>query len=159
VLGRLIARLAVISGGPGPVVWETNPGRRDGAEGYTVCDPSADDRRDYKNICDVSGDSNILDSLVQRLAPGGEITLAGFYSERLSFAFPPAFMREARLRIAAQWKPVDLAAVGHLVRTGQLSLDGLITHRRAASDASEAYATAFGDVACLKMVIDWSQLS
>ena len=46
-----------------------------------------------------------------RLAPGGEIVLAGFYSEALSFAFPPAFMREARLRIAAQWQHEDLVAV------------------------------------------------
>jgi bacteriochlorophyllide a dehydrogenase len=159
VLGRLIARLAIISGGPAPVVWETNLARHGGAEAYTVCDPAADQRRDYRNICDVSGDPNILDSLVQRLAPGGEITLAGFYSERLSFAFPPAFMREARIRVAAQWKPEDLTAVGQLVRTGQLSLDGLITHRSDASDAPTAYATAFGDPACLKMVLDWRQLS
>jgi 3-hydroxyethyl bacteriochlorophyllide a dehydrogenase len=40
---------------------------------------------------------------VSRLAPGGEIVLAGFYDEPLSFTFPPAFMREARFRIAAQW--------------------------------------------------------
>ncbi|MEI2676535.1 MAG: hypothetical protein V9G29_00925 [Burkholderiaceae bacterium] len=31
--------------------------------------------------------------------------LAGFYDEPLSFVFPPAFMREARIRIAAQWLP------------------------------------------------------
>ena len=35
--------------------------------------------------------------------PGGEIVLAGFYTDRISFAFAPAFMREARLRIAAQF--------------------------------------------------------
>ncbi len=159
VLGRLIARLAVISGAQPPVVWETNAVRATGAEGYTVIDPATDTRRDYARICDVSGDSNILDSLVQRLAPGGEITLAGFYSDRLSFAFAPAFMREARLRIAAQWKPNDLAAVTHLVRTGQLSLDGLITHHSDAGDASGAYVTAFEDAACLKMVLDWRQIS
>ena len=37
--------------------------------------------------------------------------LAGFYADRLSFAFPPAFMREARLRVAAQWQPGDLDTV------------------------------------------------
>jgi bacteriochlorophyllide a dehydrogenase len=159
VLGRLIARLAVIAGGSAPVVWETNPQRHGGAEGYTVCDPADDQRRDYHRICDVSGDSAILDTLVQRLAPGGEIILAGFYSERLGFAFPPAFMREATFRIAAQWKPADLAAVIHLVRTGQLSLDGLITHHQDVAEAPSAYATAFGDPACLKMVLDWRRHS
>ena len=55
--------------------------------------------------------------------------LAGFYADRLSFAFPPAFMREARLRIAAQWRPDDLVTVRRLIGDGSLSLDGLITHR------------------------------
>ena len=35
------------------------------------------------------------------------------------------------------------------------SLDGLITHRAPAADAAAAYATAFGDPDCLKMVLDW----
>ncbi len=153
VLGRLIARLAVIAGGA-PVVWERNPARRGGAEGYEVRDPAADTAT-YATICDASGDAGLLDALVQRLAPGGEIVLAGFYSERLSFAFAPAFMREARLRIAAQWAAPDLAAVQSLAAAGRLSLDGLITHRSDAMDAQTAYRTAFNDPACLKMVLDW----
>ena len=50
--------------------------------------------------------------------------LAGFYSERLSFAFPPAFMREARFRVAAEWQPADMCAVSDLIAAGRLSLDG-----------------------------------
>ena len=154
VLGRLLARLAVLSGAK-PVVWERNPARTQGAEGYDVIDPSVDDRRDYRFICDVSGDAGLLDTLIGRLAPGGEVVLAGFYSDRLSFAFPPAFMREARIRIAAQWAPADLAAVAALAGSGELSLAGLVTHRSAASDAADAYRTAFDDAACLKMILDW----
>ncbi|MBX9794636.1 MAG: alcohol dehydrogenase catalytic domain-containing protein, partial [Burkholderiaceae bacterium] len=41
VLGRMIARLAVVAGAA-PTVWETNPARRDGAVGYTVVDPTED---------------------------------------------------------------------------------------------------------------------
>ena len=155
VLGRMLARLAVVAGAPPPVVWETNPGRRAGADGYVVLDPAADARRDYHCICDVSGDGSLLDTLVGRLAPGGEIVLAGFYEAPLAFNFAPAFMREARLRVAAQWQPGDLAAVKQLAESGRLSLDGLITHRRAAALADEAYRTAFGDPACLKMILDW----
>lgn len=154
VLGRLIARLCVAAGGA-PVVWETNPDRAAGAQGYRVIDPAEDSRRDYQSICDVSGDPALLDTLVGRLAPGGEIVLAGFYSEPLSFAFPPAFMREARFRIAAQWQERDLIFVKELVESGRLSLDGLITHRLPASDAPIAYRTAFNDPACLKMILDW----
>ncbi len=60
--------------------------------------------------------------------------LAGFY-DRVGFAFPPAFMREARFRIAAQWREGDLAEIARLVESGRLSLDGLITHRVPATAA------------------------
>lgn len=155
VLGRLMARLVVAHGGT-PIVWETSPARAGGAAGYTVMHPDEDARRGYGVIADVSGDPALLDTLIGRLAPGGEVVLAGFYSDRLSFAFAPAFMREARLRIAAQWQPADLAAVNALVASGTLSLDGLITHTEAAPHADRAYRTAFGDAGCLKMILDWS---
>ena len=154
VLGRMIARLAVLAGTK-PVVWDTNPARRTGAVGYEVIDPSDDSRRNYKCICDVSGVGALLDDLISRLAPGGEVVLAGFYDAPLSFIFPPAFMREARIRIAAQWSPPDLAAVIALAGDGRLSLDGLITHHHDATQADAAYRTAFGDADCLKMVLDW----
>lgn len=154
VLGRMVARLAVAAG-KAPVVWESNPQRREGALGYEVLDPALDSRRDYRSICDVSGDAALLDTLIGRLAPGGEIVLAGFYDEPLRFDFPPAFMREARLRVAAQWQPQDLVTVKAMMESGRLSLDGLITHRADATEADAAYRTAFGDPACLKMVLDW----
>ena len=154
VLGRVLARLAVLAGGS-PTVWERNPARMDGALGYTVTDPADDARRDYAAICDVSGDPAILDSLIARLAPGGEVVLAGFYSEPLHFAFPPAFMREARIRVAAQWQPADLATVAGLAGSGALCLDGLLTHAEPAARAPLAYRTAFEDASCLKMLLDW----
>lgn len=155
VLGRLMARLNVAAGQQNTVVWEMNPERAQGAEGYTVLHPDDDPRRDYHAIYDASGDAGILDSLIARLAPGGEIVLAGFYAERLSFAFPMAFMREAQIRAAAEWQRPDLLAVKTLVEEGVLSLDGLITHHEEAAQADHAYRTAFGDAACLKMVLDW----
>ncbi len=155
VLGRLLARLSATLDTEPPTVWETNPDRSTGALGYQVIPPDSDDRRDYATIFDVSGDPEILDSLIARLSPRGEVVLAGFYSERLSFAFPPAFMREATIRIAAEWKPDDLAAVCGLIEAGRLRLDGLITHRHSAARANEAYQTAFNDPACLKMILDW----
>lgn len=154
VLGRLLARLAVLHGGQ-PVVWERHAGRRGGALDYAVLDPATDVRRDYRAIYDVSGDSGLLDELIARLAPGGEVVLAGFYGEPLSFQFAPAFMREARLRVAAEWREPDLMAVREFAVSGRLSLDGLITHRAAATAAESAYRVAFGEPDCLKMVLDW----
>ena len=156
ILGRLIARLTIATGAPAPVVWDTRPGRRDGA-GYSVIDPAADERRDYRTICDASGAADVLDMLIPRLGKQGEIVLAGFY-DRLSFAFPPAFMREARFRIAAEFTSADIAAATALIASGDLHLDGLISHVRPASQAADAYPQAFDDPDCLKMVLDWSEL-
>jgi 3-hydroxyethyl bacteriochlorophyllide a dehydrogenase len=154
VLGRLIARLAVLEGGS-PTVWESNDKRTAGAHGYRVMAPEHDDRRDYGCIIDVSGDALIIDQVVARLAPRGLIVLAGFYSDRVSFSFPAAFMREASIRIAAEWSRDDLIAVNALAAKGRLSFRDLITHRHDAMHAPEAYRTAFSDPACLKMILDW----
>jgi bacteriochlorophyllide a dehydrogenase len=156
VLGRLLARLTVAAGHTHVVVWELDPQRSQGAEGYAVLHPDEDKRRDYRAIYDVSGDAAILDKLIARLAPGGEVVLAGFYSDRVSFAFPAAFMKEAQFRVAAEWQRPDLLAVNQLVESGVLSLDGLITDRSAVANADQAYRTAFHDVACLKMILDWT---
>ena len=162
IVGRLLARLTVAAGGSAPTVWETNAARREpapaeaGGAGYAVVDPAADERRDYRVICDASGAGDVLDLAIPRLAKGGELVLAGFY-DRLSFAFPPAFMREARFRVAAEFTPADVAAVTVLVEAGRLRLDGLVSHVRAAGDACDAYPAAFNPD-CLKMVLDWRSL-
>ena len=108
---------------------------------------------------DASGAGELLDTLIARLAKGGEITLAGFYEAPLSFTFPPAFMREARIRIAAEFTRDDLNAVMDLISAGRLSLAGLITDRAKAADAPAAYARAFTDPACIKMALDWRELA
>lgn len=159
VLGRLMARLSLLAGGAAPVVWESDVTRHGGATGYDVVLPEDDDRRDYGCIIDASGGAGILDDLIGRLAPSGEIILAGFYSEPLSFAFPAAFMREASIRVAAQWQPEDLDAVTLLLETGSLPVDGLITHRDTADHADIAYRTAFENPECLKMILDWRTIS
>jgi 3-hydroxyethyl bacteriochlorophyllide a dehydrogenase len=106
----------------------------------------------------VSGDAGNLDQLISRLAPGGEVILAGFYSEPIQFQFPLAFMKEARMRISAEWKPDDMAAVQALVDMGRLDLGGLISHQVSAGQAKTAYASAFSDPDCLKMVLDWRDI-
>lgn len=155
VLGRLLARLTLAAGARAPMVWDTNPARQSGAKGYQVLHPDADPRRDYRAIYDASGAPDLLDTLIGRIARGGEVVLAGFYTAPLSFAFPPAFMKEARFRISAEWAPEDLVATRQLVESGALSLGGLITHTRSPAAAAEAYQTAFSDPDCLKMILDW----
>ncbi|WP_424974650.1 chlorophyll synthesis pathway protein BchC [Dinoroseobacter sp. S124A] len=155
VLGRLLARLTIAAGAPAPTVWEIDEARQGGAQGYEVIHPDSDTRRDYRSIYDASGKADLIASLIMRIQKGGEIVLAGFY-DQISFPFPPAFMKEARLRIAAEWDRDDLIATRALIDSGALSLDGLITHTAKATDCADAYQTAFEDPACLKMILDWS---
>ncbi len=155
VLGRLLARLTIATGAPAPTVWDVDPDRRHGAQGYEVLDPQEDPRNDYMSVYDASGACNILNDLITRIGKGGEIVLAGFYAQDLSFAFPPAFIKEVRLRVAAEWAKHDLIQTRALLDSGALSFAGLISHEAKAADAPEAYKTAFTEPACLKMILNW----
>jgi 3-hydroxyethyl bacteriochlorophyllide a dehydrogenase len=158
VMGRLIARIIVAMGGM-PMVWETHADRRSGAMGYLVRDPGYCKGQQFDCIVDASGAGDQLDSWMTSLNPGGQIVLAGFYSQPLQFQFVPAFLRESQLRVAAQWQPADLTAVAEMVQDGRLSLSGLVTDLMPATDPAKAYDKAFDDFAALKVVMDWRTLS
>ena len=154
-LGRLLARITKARYQMTPVVWETAAERREGDHSYTVIDPTDDDRRDYRRVCDVSGASLIIDQAVHHLAKGATVLLAGFYAAPIQFQFPAAFMREIDLRISAEWQPEDMQFALDLVSGGDLSLSGIITHDQPYDSAETAYQQAFSDPRCLKMVLDW----
>ena len=82
--------------------------------------------------------------------------LAGFYAEPLTFAFPPAFMKEARIRVAAEWNRDDMIATraaGRVRRAVARRPHHPPPPRR--PTRRTAYETAFTDPACLKMILDW----
>lgn len=157
VLGRLAARLSKAFG-ESSTVWEVSDARMGGADGYSVIRADEDDRKDYSRILDLSGDTNVLDVAVRHAARGAQVTLGGFYTPEVRFAFPPAFMREVSFNIAAEWSPEDLKEVGAMIEDGALSLAGLISHHTEAGAAADAYTTAFEDPECLKMVLDWRSI-
>ena len=155
VLGRLLARLVILAGEKPPIVWEKNILRHSGATDYEVVLPEYDERSDYDCIFDVSGDSNILDSLIGRVRKGGEVVLAGFYPDRIGFGFAQAFLKEVSLRVSAEFTPEDVATTKLLIEDGSLSFDGLISDVYSAKNANKAYNIAFNNAECLKMVLDW----
>ncbi len=155
VLGRLLARLVMLAGEKPPIVWEKNILRHSGATDYEVVLPEYDERSDYDCIFDVSGDSEILDSLIGRVRKGGEVVLAGFYPDRIGFGFAQAFLKEVSLRVSAEFTPEDVATTKLLIEDGSLSFDGLISDVYSAKNANKAYNIAFNNAECLKMVLDW----
>lgn len=158
VLGRLLARLCLAVGAQPPRVWEIAESRRSDALGYEVIDPATDlAGAPVKHIVDVSGAcGEHFNRLIARLGRGGHLTLAGFYSEPVTFDFAPAFIREANIGIAAEWAPGDLSLVMSLLDSGKLDLGGLVTHEFSVVDAANAYSRAFDDPACLKTILHWS---
>ena len=146
-LGRLLARITIIAGGKPPTVWEIDEKRAVGAFGYEVVHPNDDEKNNYTSVFDASGRSDLLDDWIGHCAAGAEIVLAGFYADRINFAFPQAFMKEIKIRISAEWKQADMRAVNSMVDEGHLSLDGLITNRAAAEDA-EGECAGGGKGAC-----------
>ena len=158
VLGRLVARVCTALGEAPKAVWEKDPARRAGQHPYPVLDPETDTDTRYSRICDVSGDAQILNSLLPRLTKPGCVVLAGFYHQPVAFDFPVAFMAEATLRIAAEWQPEDLALAQQLLSEGRIAVADLITHTYAAREAAPAYDIAFSDPECLKMILDWRSL-
>ena len=159
VLGRLLARLTIAAGGEPPTVWESNPLRVGHQTDYKVIDPLKDSSSDHEAIYEASGDISVLDKIIPKLKKNGEIVLAGFYSAPISFAFPPAFMREARFRISAEFNTEDINITRSLLETGALSLEGLISHEKNVNSSKAAYKQSFEDPECLKMVIDWREVA
>ena len=158
VLGQLLARLTESLYGKSPVVWETNPLRRESKGKYRVCDIDNDQRHDYGVVCDVSGSASALNQMISRCRPGATVVMAGFYSSAVNFDFPPAFMREINLLVSAEWQPQDLKEAAKLGSNGELDLTDLITDVLPATQAESAYNRAFNDNSCLKMVIDWRSI-
>ena len=155
VLGRLLARLTIAAGGEPPIVWESNPQRAERQTDYEVIDPARDKSSDHEAIYEASGDVGVLDKIIPKLKKNGEIVFAGFYSAPISFSFPPAFMKEARFRISAEFNTEDINITKSLLETGALSLEGLVSHEKSANFSKAAYRQSFEDPECLKMVIDW----
>ena len=111
VLGRLIARIVIALGHPAPQIWERDPVRRLGSFDYDVIEGPQKGEGPFQCVLDASGDTSIIDSVMPHLAHGGEIILAGFYGERMSFQFVSAFMREAKLRVAAEYTLPDIEPI------------------------------------------------
>lgn len=153
-LGRLIYRVSQALGYPEPIVWETNPVRAK-AEGIAATTAEESVGLNFQCVYDASGNECLVDRLIEALKPSGVLVLAGFYAERIGFNFAPAFLKEACIRIAAEWTPSDMNAVTTLVADGRLSLKNLVTHSMPWPHAAAAYDTAFNDPDCLKMTLDW----
>ncbi len=107
-------------------------------------------------ILDASGAADILDGLIERLRPGGEIVLAGFYEARLLLRLSRGLHAGGAAFASPPNGSPTTSRPSSPSSTGRLSLDWLVTHRLPAAQAESAYAHRLRRPACLKMILDWS---
>jgi hypothetical protein len=100
-----------------PVVWETNPIRMSGNTSYAVMDPSGRWGRGVRHHLRPEwrpGDPGRGPPAPGPRGRGGP----GRLLRRTPLHLPPAFLKEARIRVAAEWRPQDLTEVLELSDRG-----------------------------------------
>jgi 3-hydroxyethyl bacteriochlorophyllide a dehydrogenase len=105
-------------------------------------------------IIEASGKMAALIGAIGCLALNGRIVLLGYYDE-LHLPYMPLFLKQAQLITAKEWAPGDLQRCRDLIASKKLDVSPLITHQAAITDVVQAYATAFDDVSCIKLVLTW----
>jgi L-iditol 2-dehydrogenase len=104
-------------------------------------DPAASIPVDVAFEC--AGDDAALATAVRAARPGGRVLLVGIPSgDRSGFPASPARRKELTLQLVRRMEAPDLARAIELVRSGALSLDGLVTDRFPLDQAPAAFATA-----------------
>jgi bacteriochlorophyllide a dehydrogenase len=106
-------------------------------------------------IIDCTGSMKAIEESLNVVSMNAVVVMAGFY-QRLDLAYHTAFMKELTFISAKQWQLGDLERVRDLITRGKLNVKKIFTHHQSAwSGTADAYHTAFTDLSCLKMVLNW----
>ena len=165
IVGQLAARFARLAGAAHVAVADRVGVRLNVAQGDQVIDvthESLDEAISEANVnvlVEATGSMTALAGALPLLANHGRVILLGYY-DQIQIPYAPIFMREAEIKIAREWKfgpDGDLPRVRDLLASGELNVDGLLTHRVPISRIQAAYRLAFEDPSCLKVVVEWPQ--
>ncbi len=108
--------------------------------GAVVWPEEGDGRFDVIFEC-AGRDESLHESLVA-VAPGGRVVLVGIPEhDRSSFQASLARRKEISLRSSRRMMPQDLERAARMAGSGEVSLDGLVTHRFGLSAALAAFQT------------------
>jgi len=93
-------------------------------------------------VIDFSGAEAAPNEAIRMLRKGGRLVLGSVRDERVSLATSYTGLMTREIEIVGSYSSTlsDLWAVTELVRSGQLSLAGLVTHSFALEDAEQAFA-------------------
>lgn len=165
IVGQLAARLAKAAGASFVAVADRVGVRLQAAQADQVIDvtrESLDEAISDGNInllIEATGSMSALAGALPLLANHGRVLLLGYY-DHIDIPYAPVFMREAQILIAREWKfgpDGDLPRVRDMLSSGELNVDGLLTHRVPLDRIQAAYRMALEDPSCLKLVVEWPQ--
>ncbi|MEI8167213.1 MAG: hypothetical protein WCG26_12585, partial [Chloroflexales bacterium] len=108
-------------------------------------------------LVEATGSMPALAGALPLLANHGRVLLLGYY-DHINIPYAPVFMREAQVLVAREWQfgpDGDLPHVRDLIASGELDVEGLLTHRVPLDRIQAAYRLAFEDPSCLKLVVEW----
>ncbi len=165
IVGQLAARLARLAGASFVAVADRVAVRLAHSQADQVVDINRellDEAISDANInvlIEATGSMTALSGALPLLANHGRVLLLGYY-DTMNLPYAPLFMREAQILIAREWQfgpDGDLPRVRDMLASGELDVQGLLTHRVPLDRIQAAYRLAFEDPACLKVVVEWPQ--
>jgi len=93
-------------------------------------------------VFDCAGSDESLHESLVAVAPGGRVVFVGIPEhDRSSFQASLARRKEISLRLSRRMIPHDLVHAAEMAGSGEVSLDGLVTHRFQMAAATEAFQT------------------
>ncbi len=165
IVGQLAARLAKLAGAQHVAVADRVAVRLQASQADQVIDVTREslDEAIGESKVDVlieaTGSMGALAGALPLLANHGRVVLLGYY-DHINIPYAPVFMREAQILVAREWEfgpDGDLPRVRDLLASGELNVDGLLTHHVPLDRIQAAYRLALEDPACLKVVVTWPQ--
>lgn len=112
----------------------------------------------YDVLIDATGKMDAIVPQLMRVKKGGRVVLLGYY-DKVELPYMPIFLRELTLAASREWAAGDLLRARDAIAAGEVEVRPLITHCMNAGDAPKAFDVAFNDPDCVKMILDWKDVS
>ncbi len=163
IVGQLAARLARRAGADLVAVADRVKVRLDVSQADYVIDTNEQELEEALGgekvnvLIEATGSMTALSSALPLLMNQGRVLLLGYY-EHIDIPYAPVFMREAQILVAREWvfgNDGDLPYTRDLLASGELDIEGLLTHRVPVDRIQAAYRLALEDPSCLKVVVEW----
>lgn len=163
IVGQLAARLARRAGASHVTVADRVSVRLAVSQADLVVDVSKDSLEEALGgervnlIIEATGSMAALSGALPLLANHGRVLMLGYY-EHIDIPYAPMFMREAQILVAREWAfgpDGDLPRTRDLLASGELNVNGLLTHRVPLDRIQAAYRLALEDPSCLKVLVEW----